>query len=96
MPKLDQCHHQVVRALQKTGWTVAPRATKLYSENRQIFIDIRAWRQVNGTSQQILLAEVECFPDRRSLTTDLYIAFGQYIVYRALLAELEDPHPLYF
>jgi XisH protein len=28
-------------------------------------------------------------------TRDLYIAFGQYILYRALLAELRDESPLY-
>jgi XisH protein len=95
MPRLDQCHEQVVRALEKEGWTVAKKQLKLYAEDRQIFIDIRANRGINGTRQQILLVEVKCFPDRDSTTQELYTALGQYIIYRAVLAELNTPSQLY-
>jgi len=60
-----------------------------------VFIDIQAAKGVNGRRQQILLAEVKCFPDRESTTQELYIAFGQYILYRALLAQEEIDLPLY-
>ncbi len=95
MPRLDDCHEQVVRALEKDGWVVAKKQLKLYAEDRQIFIDVRASRGSNGTQQQILLVEVKCFPDRESTTQELYIAFGQYIMYRAVLAELNIQSPLY-
>ncbi len=92
---LDQCHQQVVRALENDGWIVAKKPTKLYSEDRQVFIDILAERGANGSQQQIILSEVKCFPDRGDTTREVYIAFGQYLVYRALLAELKRQIPLY-
>jgi hypothetical protein len=41
------------------------------------------------------LAEIKCFPDASSDTTELYKALGQYILYRAVLTELQDDTPLY-
>jgi hypothetical protein len=35
----------------------------------------------------ILLVEVKCFSDESAATTDLYVALGQYIVYRSLLVQ---------
>jgi XisH protein len=95
MPKLDQCHEQVVRALQKDGWAVDNKPFKLYAEDRKIFIDIRANRGINGSRQQIILVEVKCFPDKNSTTTDMYIALGQYLIYRSVLAERNVPISLY-
>jgi XisH protein len=95
MPRLDQCHEQVVRALEKEGWTVAKKQFKLYAEGRQIFIDIRASRGANGAHQQVLLVEVKCFADRDNTTQELYTALGQYIIYRTVLAELNSQTPLY-
>lgn len=92
---LDQCHQQVVKALEKDGWMVAKKPTKLYSEDRQVFIDILAERGANGSQEQIILSEVKCFPDRNDTTREIYIAFGQYLVYRALIAELKRQIPLY-
>jgi hypothetical protein len=77
MPTLDQCHQQVVNALEKEGWVVAQKQTKLYSESRQIFIDIRAERAVNGNRRQIILSEVKCFPDRSDTTRELYFKRSQ-------------------
>jgi hypothetical protein len=92
---LDRCHQQVVRALEKDGWMVAKKPTKLYSEDRQVFIDILAERGTNGSQEQIILSEVKCFPDRNDTTREIYIAFGQYLVYRAIIAELKRQIPLY-
>jgi hypothetical protein len=95
MPRLDDCHHHIVSALEKDHWNVGNRPEQFYAPDRTVFIDIRATRGTNGTSQQILLAEIKCFPDRNSTTRDLYVAFGQYILYRSVLAELQDPTSLY-
>lgn len=95
MPRLDDCHEQVVHALEKDGWSVDHRPRRLIHEERLVFIDIQAAKGVNGSRQQILLAEVKCFPDRERTTQELYIAFGQYIIYRALLAQEEINLPLY-
>ncbi len=91
----DVCHEQIVRALEKDGWQVDERPRRLNLKDRVVYIDIQAMRQVNGSRQQILLAEVKCFPDRDSTTRELYIAFGQYIIYKAMLAELDIATPLY-
>lgn len=91
----DVCHDQIVRALENDGWQVNERPRRLNLEDRVVYVDIEAMRQVNGSRQQILLAEVKCFPDRDSTTRELYIAFGQYIIYRAMLAELGVGTPLY-
>ncbi len=95
MPRYDDCHPQVVRALEKDGWTVSSKAIRIRTPARTIHIDARATRRANGSQQQILLAEVKCFPDADSTTTDLYIAIGQYILYRAVLAMAQDTTPLY-
>ncbi len=95
MPAFDTCHEQVVRALQKEGWRVDDRPPRLSHLGRVIIIDIRAVRRANGRSQQILLVEVKCFPDRNTTTRELYIALGQYLIYRAMLAERRADMPLY-
>ena len=95
MPRLDECHPQIERALEKEGWRVNPIIEQLYAPDRAIFIDIQATRGQNGTEQEILLAEVKCFPEQSAVSRELYIALGQYIVYRAVLAELRNPAPLY-
>ena len=56
---------------------------------------VRAERQENGSRQNILLAEVKCFSDEKSHTTDLYIAVGQYLVYRELLDKLSVTTAIY-
>ena len=80
MPRLDDCHEQVVHALEKDGWNVDDKPRRLIHQERLVFIDIQAARGTNGSRQQILLAEVKCFPDRERTTQELYIAFGQYII----------------
>lgn len=95
MPRLDNCHPIVVRALEKAGWTVNDAPFKVKRLNRQIYIDVEASRRANGSRQQILLAEVKCFPDTSSITTELYTAIGQYLIYQAMLAELSIEIPLY-
>lgn len=42
-----------------------------------------------------MLVEIKCFPDRNSTTEDLYVAIGQYIIYRAIMIELGMIIPLY-
>lgn len=95
MPALDQCHDQVVRALQKEGWIASPKPERLNHEQRVIFIDLRATKRINGTTKQILLAEIKCFRDPDSATRDLYTGLGQYLIYRAMLEERGINIPLY-
>lgn len=96
MPAFDQCHHQVVRALQKEGWRVDHSPFNvLTSFRRTIHIDLEVSRSVNGNRRQVLLIEVKCFPDENSTTRDLYTSIGQYLVYRAILVSKRLAEVLY-
>jgi hypothetical protein len=94
MPALDFCHENVVHALEKDGWTITD-TVRVVTATRTIFIDIEARRDSNGSRQQILLAEIKCFPDRDSTTREIYTAIGQYIIYRTALAQQNLHFPLY-
>jgi hypothetical protein len=95
MPAIDTCQPNVIRALEKDGWRILLGETRFRKYKRSIMIDIRAVHGANGSSRQILLAEVKCFGNPSEYTRDLYTAIGQYIVYRAMLDELNDATPLY-
>jgi hypothetical protein len=49
MPRLDDCHPQMVHALRKDLWDVDQNPKRLRSGRRVIFIDIRAVQRSNGT-----------------------------------------------
>jgi hypothetical protein len=42
-----------------------------------------------------MVLEVKCFQDPDAETNDLYVAIGQYLVYRSLLVERNLPYLLY-
>jgi hypothetical protein len=85
----------VIRVLQKDGWRVDSAPYTLYLMPRYVYIDAALSRGVNGSQQHMMIVEVKCFPDEDNTTRDLYIAIGQYLLYRAMLVELEQPYPLY-
>jgi hypothetical protein len=95
MPALDSCHENIVRALEKAGWTVEFAPYKLQVEQRTAYVNLAVARNMNGSRQQMLLVEVKCFPDKNSTTRELYTSIGQYLVYCAMLIELDLPFPLY-
>lgn len=95
MPAVDQCHDQVVRALEKSGWRLYRSPANFFTPERTVFIDMELSRRQNGTSEQIILVEVKCFPESGSMTKELYSSIGQYLVYRAILQELELVYDLY-
>ena len=41
MPRLDDCHEQVVHALEKDGWNVDDKPRRLIHQERLVFIDIQ-------------------------------------------------------
>src|SRR6185369_6134984 len=89
---LDSCHWQVVHALEKDGWTVNPKPTRLVNEisGMIIKVDLRAERNVD----QRIFVEVKCYPEENK-TQELYISFGQYILYRTFLEKEGIDIPLY-
>jgi hypothetical protein len=88
MPAKDSCHDEVSRALIKDGWTISPIQPRLVADIFA-YIDIEAHKD-----EQDAFIEVKCFPGAND-TKELYIAFGQYIVYRELLARLKPEARLY-
>lgn len=81
MPAFDQCHEQVVRALQKEGWRVTGEQIRLTTGKRNAFIDMRVARGFNGNGRTILLVEVKCFPPDSDRNGELYSAVSiLYIV----------------
>jgi len=95
MPAFDHCHDQVVRALQKDGWRVVRSHYPLYVETRAAYVDLLLSRGVNGNQQQIMVAEIKCFGDRDTYTTDLYISLGQYLIYRAMIERMATAWPIF-
>jgi hypothetical protein len=95
MPAYDQCHDQVIRALQKEGWSIRSQQYKLAFEGRKLYVDVEAVRGSNGTGEHILLVEIKCFADRDRFVSDLYNAIGQYILYREIVNATTLPLPLY-
>lgn len=79
----------------KDGWRIADQHFRLAVGKRNVYVDLRAVHAVNGTSRQIMLVEVKCFPDSDTILQELYTAVGQYLFYRVMLNMLDDPTPLY-
>ncbi|MHB8625182.1 MAG: element excision factor XisH family protein [Aggregatilineales bacterium] len=90
MPAQDSCQPQVVHALQKEGWAIVDTSTVLYATpDMPIFIDLEAFK-----ADVHIYIEVKCFP-RANRTQELHIAFGQYVIYREVLARLRPNMSLY-
>ena len=89
MPTIDYCQSQVVHALQKAGWTVAPKPQRLVVGRRVVYIDV-----VAKQSNQKVFIEVKCFADPGSVH-EQYVAIGQYLTYQKMLAIRDNPTPLY-
>jgi hypothetical protein len=88
MPAYDQCHDQVVRAFQTDGWQIVAQHVTLVAGKRKVHVDLRVQRGSNGTSEEMFLVEVKCFPERASWSDEIYGAIGQYLIYRAMLDTL--------
>jgi hypothetical protein len=95
MPSFDQCHSQVMRALQKDHWNITEQQVPMKLGRRRVFVDLLASRGTNGSRQELALIEVKCFSDAQNTSQEIYTAIGQYILYRAMLRELELDIPLY-
>jgi hypothetical protein len=95
MPSFDKCHEQVIRALQNDGWRISEQQVPMKFDRRRVFIDLLATHGANGSRQEMALIEVKCFSDPQNTSHEIYTAIGQYILYRAMLRELEVEIPLY-
>jgi hypothetical protein len=84
VPAIDDCQVQIIRAMQKAGWTVSPKPYVLRLDRKyRLHIDLEA----QNDDKHIVLIEVKCFSDTKAETVDLYHALGQYLIYRSLLKQ---------
>ena len=95
MPALDSCHSQIVRALEKAGWRVAPKPVEISSPINLLYADIEAFRTTEDDEQEIIILEAKCFTNPGSTMHDLYVAVGQYLVYQDLMQRTNIDNPLY-
>ncbi len=92
MPAKDRYHDTVIRALQKSGWTLITEQVAIIVEDRRLWIDIRASKQ---TENMAILIEVKGFERMPSPIEYLANATGKYAMYRAALDYLRIDLPLY-
>lgn len=93
MPQLDKYHGVVKRALQKEGWAIIQDPLYLRRPDVKVFIDLVARRHTVGIIDTVAI-EVKVL-ESPALNHELATAFGQYLIYRAIL-ELQHPsHRLY-
>jgi hypothetical protein len=94
---LDQCHHQMARALQKDGWQVGKPKAIVYNNSKDIvYIDLEATYTSNGANvvYQHIYVEIKCFAPPLN-SRELHAALGQYLIYRAVLGRQDTPTALY-
>ena len=93
MPRPDLCHPQVVKALEKAGWTIVSSPFSLETSVNYLYADLQAQRSVEIGDQEIIVVEVKCFTDDDTTMHELYVSIGQYLIYRHVLQinGLTDP-----
>jgi hypothetical protein len=95
MPAYDQCHPQVVHALEREGWEVRRSPLFLDSGERTLFVELELVRKTQDQDERIMVVEVKCFPPSSAETTELYVSLGPYLVYRGLFAQNHIDADLY-
>ena len=95
MPARDLYHNALKNALIKDGWTITHDPLKLKWGGKDMYVDLGAERLLAAekAGQQIAV-EIKSFIGDSEMD-DLEKAIGQYVVYRAVLAEREPNRVLY-
>jgi hypothetical protein len=95
MPVRDIYHNQVKNALIKDGWTITHDPLRLTWGDKDLYVDLGAERLLAAEKAGLRIAvEIKSFVGA-SEVDDLEKAIGQYILYRAVLAEREPQRRLY-
>lgn len=95
MPARNIYHNQVRNALIKDGWTITHDPLRLTWGDKDLYVDLGAERLLAAEKAgQRIAVEIKSFVGD-SEVDDLEKAIGQYIVYRAVLAEREPQRRLY-
>jgi len=96
MPARNMHHDAVIQALQADGWTITHDPLLIPFGDRRLFIDLGAERVTIGAERgnERIAVEISSFV-ADSPVRDLQEAVGQFVVYRALLAQAEPERALF-
>jgi XisH protein len=95
MPARDIYHDAVRSALLKDGWSITHDPFRLAYGGKDMYVDLGAERLVAAEKQGRRIAvEIKSFVGESELR-DIEQAIGQFVVYRAVLAEIEPDRQLF-
>jgi hypothetical protein len=92
---IDACEAQVIRALQKDGWTIVSKPFAIRTNEHTVYADCMLERKHNGQSELVIILEVKCFSNPQTDLQEFYTAVGQYQFYRAAVAANQATTPIY-
>jgi hypothetical protein len=96
MPARNVHHNAVIQALQADGWTITHDPLLIPYGDRRLFVDLGAERTTIGAergSERIAVEIASFLAD--SPVRDLQETVGQFVVYRAILSQIEPDRRLY-
>jgi len=95
MPAKDIYHDGVKNALIKEGWRITNDPLRLKWGVREFFVDLGITKLIAAQkAEQTIAVEIKGFINRSAIA-DLEQALGQYLIYRAVLEEVEVNCRLY-
>ena len=96
MPARNIYHDAVIQALRADGWTITHDPLLITYGERRLFIDLGAERVTIGAERagERIAVEIASFV-ADSPVRDLQEAVGQFVVYRAVLAQAEPGRSLF-
>lgn len=95
MPAKDFYHDVVKNALVKDGWNITNDPLRLKWGVRELFVDLGLTKLIAAKKgEQKIAVEIKSFTNP-SMIADLEQALGQYLIYRAILEEVEPDCLLY-
>lgn len=95
MPARDIYHDSVKNALIKDGWTITHDPLRLSWGGKDMYVDLGAEQLLAAEkAEQQIAVEIKSFVGDSEMD-DLEKAIGQYVVYRAVLAERDPNRVLY-
>jgi len=95
MPARDIYHESVRNALQKDGWVITHDPLRLSWGGKDMYVDLGAERLLAAEkSGRRIAVEIKSFVGD-SIMQDLEKAIGQFVLYRAVLAEIDADRLLY-
>ncbi len=95
MPAKDLLHDCVKNALIKDGWKITDDPFRLKYKGRKLYVDLGAERILAAKKgEEKIAVEIKSFVGASEMN-DLENALGQFIFYRAILAENESDRKLF-